>query len=251
MRVRGDAESHSASTPNQRWTAPAEVRSYPRGTARCAASLTVVAVRDVPWWGAISSAAAPVLLIGGWTVAAGLQPRSFDPVADTISALAAKDATDRWVMTFALLGLGACYVMTALALRPAASPGRLILAIGGVATILVAANPEPAGSGSLPHTVCAATAFIAVAVWPAFSLGRGSSVPCGLRPTVSVMATALMLGLLVWFYVELSMGSRHLGLTERILAGVEAVWPLAVILTCYRSQSRAGTRTAGPAQAAL
>ena len=193
--------------------------------------------------------AAPVLLIGGWTVAAGLQPRSFNPVADTISALAAEDATDRWVMTFALLGLGACYVVTALALRPAASPGRLILAIGGVATILVAANPEPAGSGSLPHTVWAAIAFIAVAVWPAVSLGRGPSVPRGLRPPACVSATAIMLGLLVWFYVELSMGGRHLGLTERVLAGAEAVWPLAVILTCYRSQTCAGTRTAGPADA--
>jgi hypothetical protein len=55
----------------------------------------------------------------------------------------------------------------------------------------------------------------------------------------------MMLGLLVWFYVELAMGSRHLGLAERVLAGVEAVWPLAVILTCYRRQSLARTRTAG------
>jgi hypothetical membrane protein len=189
-------------------------------------------VRGVPWWGVISSAAAPVLLIGGWTVAAGLQPRSFNPVADTISALAAENATDRWVMTFALLGLGFCYVMTALALRPGAWPGRLVLAVGGAATILVAANPEPAGSGSLPHTVSAATAFIALAVWPAVGLGRGPSVPCGLRLAVCVSATAIMLGLLVWFYLELATGGRHLGLAERVLAGAEAVWPLAVILTC-------------------
>ena len=61
-------------------------------------------MRGVAWWGVISAVAAPVLLIGGWTVAAGLQPR-FDPVADTVSALAAIGATDRWVMSlvFALL----------------------------------------------------------------------------------------------------------------------------------------------------
>ncbi|MGH3123894.1 MAG: DUF998 domain-containing protein [Streptosporangiaceae bacterium] len=208
-----------------------------------------MAVRGVSWWGVISSAAAPVLLIGGWTVAAGLQPRSFNPVADTISALAAEDATDRWVMTFALLGLGACYITTALALRPAAAPGRLILTIGGAATILVAANPEPAGSGSLPHTAWAATAFIAMAAWPAASLGRGPSVPYGLRSAVCVSATAMMLGLLVWFYAELRTGGRHLGLAERVLAGVEAAWPLAVILNCYRSRSRARTPIAGPADA--
>ena len=45
-------------------------------------------MQGVPWWGVVSSAAAPVLMIGGWTVAASVQPR-FDPVADTVSALAA------------------------------------------------------------------------------------------------------------------------------------------------------------------
>jgi hypothetical membrane protein len=194
----------------------------------------------VPWWGLISSAAAPVLLIGGWTLAAGLQPRSFDPVADTISALAAEDATDRWVMTFALLAVGACYVVTALALRPTATPGRLILALGGVATVLVAASPEPAGSGSVAHTVWAATAFIALAIWPAASVARAPSVPSGLRPAVCAGATAIMLGLLVWFYLELSLGGRLLGLAERVLAGPEAVWPLIVILTCLRGQGRFG-----------
>ena len=47
----------------------------------------------------LPAAGAPVLLVGGWTVAAGLQPGSFSQVADTISALAAYGATDRWVIT--------------------------------------------------------------------------------------------------------------------------------------------------------
>ena len=46
-------------------------------------------MRDVPWWGVVSSVAAPVLLVGGFTVAASLQP-GFNPVADTVSALAAR-----------------------------------------------------------------------------------------------------------------------------------------------------------------
>ncbi len=65
--------------------------------------LTVVAW-GVPWWGVVSSAAAPVLMAGGWTVAASLQPR-FDPVAGTVSALAAQGAADRWVMTLMFDGL--------------------------------------------------------------------------------------------------------------------------------------------------
>jgi hypothetical protein len=88
-------------------------------------------VRGVPWWGVVSSAVAPVLLVGGWTVAAGLQPGSFNAVVSTISSLAARGASDGWVMTLALAGVGACYAVTGLALRPAALPGRLILLAGG------------------------------------------------------------------------------------------------------------------------
>ena len=84
-------------------------------------------MRPIPWWALASAGAAPVLLVGGWTLADALQPPGYDPVRDTISALAALGATDRWVMTSALAGLGACHVVTALGLRPARPPrpGRL------------------------------------------------------------------------------------------------------------------------------
>jgi hypothetical protein len=86
-------------------------------------SPTVVVVPGVRWWGVVSSVVAPVLLVVGWTVAAGLQPRSFNAVTDTISSLAAEGAADQWVMTLALLVVGACDVITGLALRPAAPLG--------------------------------------------------------------------------------------------------------------------------------
>jgi Protein of unknown function (DUF998) len=110
---------------------------------------------------------APVLLIGGWTLAAALQPRPFNAVASTISSLAAVGAADRRVMTLALLAVGACDVMTGLALRPAALPGRLILIAGGITGMLVAANPEPASGGSAQHAFWATAGFLGLAVWPA------------------------------------------------------------------------------------
>jgi Protein of unknown function (DUF998) len=92
-----------------------------------------VIVRGVPWWGVVSSAAAPVLMITGWTIAAGLQPSSFDQVSQPVSALAAVGATDRWVMTLTFLVVGACDVVTALALRPAVSAGAVVVLLGLVA----------------------------------------------------------------------------------------------------------------------
>ena len=134
--------------------------------------------------GVVCAVAAPLLLAAGWTVAAGLQPRSFNPVAGTVSALAAVGAADRWVMTLAFAAAGACEVITGLALRPAAAPGRLILMAGGLAGVLVAANPEHAG-GSLAHACWAGAGFAALVAWPGGARRRGPSVPWGLRPAVS------------------------------------------------------------------
>jgi hypothetical membrane protein len=199
--------------------------------------------RGVPWWGVLSSAAAPVLMIGGWTVAAALQPGNFDPVTETISALAAHGAAHRWVMTAALAGLGICHITTGLALRPAARPGRLLLMAGGVATIVVAANPLPAaGGGSLPHGLAAGAGFVALAIWPAAGWRRHQSVPGGLRPAACAAATVVLLGLLGWFAAELWTGGGQIGLSERVLAGAQSLWPLAVVLIARWPQSRTAAR---------
>src|SRR3954469_11916800 len=98
---------------------------------------------STPWWALLSSAAAPAALIGGWTVAAQRQPDGYDSTVATISSLAAQNATDRWVMTAALLGVGICHVVTALGLSQAALASRITLGLGGVATVLVAVFPLP------------------------------------------------------------------------------------------------------------
>src|SRR6187549_2238612 len=143
-------------------------------------------MRTVPGWSVVTSAAAPVLLIGGWTLAARLQPGRFDQVSGTISALAADDATHRWVMTSALVGVGVAHVGTALALRPANPAARWLLATGGVATVLVAANPLPAGGGPAPeHAAAAGVAFLALGLWPTLSWlrRRGETIPAEANPT--------------------------------------------------------------------
>ena len=189
----------------------------------------------VPWWGLVSSAAAPVLLIGGWTVAARLQPAGFDPASDTISALASLGAHDRWVMTAALAGVGVCHIVTALALRPFPRPGRLLLGAGGVATLLVAAFPLPDGdAGSVPHTLAAGVAFVALSAWPAASWRRGTRRPAPVRPVVALGAATVLLGLLGWFGAELAADDGRVGLAERVTAGAQALWPLTAVLAGRR-----------------
>jgi hypothetical membrane protein len=207
-------------------------------------------MRSVTGWGVLTSAAAPVLLIGGWTLAAALRPDHFDSVKDTISDLAAIDAPHRWVMTSALVGVGAAHIGTALALRPATPAARWLLATGGVATVLVAANPLPGDGGSAPaHALVAGVSFVALGAWPAISWRRRSRVvpgdeapgaeavpviPVPFRPVVALAASGVLLAGLGWFFAELVHDTDRVGLSERAAAGSEALWPLAAVLLARR-----------------
>ncbi|WP_432954319.1 DUF998 domain-containing protein [Micromonospora haikouensis] len=205
-------------------------------------------MRVVPPWALFSAGAAPAFLVGGWLLGAARQPGGFDQVSGTISALAAVGAADRWIMTLGLVGLGLCHCVTAAGLRPLAVGGRALLALGGVATLAVAAFPLPADGGSAPHGLAAAVAFGALALWPVLAPagdgpragrpGRDAvGVAGGDRPAPDGYArgraawAALAVGLLVpvaWFAVELATGGDRVGLAERVAAGAEALCPLLV-----------------------
>jgi hypothetical membrane protein len=202
-------------------------------------AVTVVIVRGVPWWGVVSSAAAPVLMVTGWTVAARLQPHPFDAVAEPVSALAAVGATDRWLMTVTFLVVGACDCVTALALRPARTAGRLTLIAAAVAGVLVSVNPErPGVTMPVPHMIWSAAGCLALVAWPALASRRGPSVPWALRPAISAGVVAVLLALLAWFATELIAYGGQAGLAERIFGIAQALWPLAVVLSCRRAASR-------------
>lgn len=183
--------------------------------------------RAVPWWGLISAVLAPVLMIGGWELAAAVQPVPFDAVTRTISELAARDTPHRAIMTVGLAGLGLAHVVTALALRVGRAPGRVLLGVGGLATVVVSAAPLPAGGGSSTvHTTAATVGFVALSTWSLAALPRWRA---------GWLAAAVLVGLLVWFGLEL--GGPRFGLSERVLAGAQAVWPLLVVVHARRGGS--------------
>ena len=113
--------------------------------------------------------------------------------------------------------LGAAHVATAAGLEEAAPAGRVVLAVGGISAALVAVFPEP----SAGHFPAATVSFVSLALWPAVS---GLPTKAGAR-----WATAGLLALMAWFATELGDGDL-LGLSERVVAGAEALWPVAVVL---------------------
>jgi hypothetical membrane protein len=189
----------------------------------------------VPGWAVASAALAPVALIGGWTLAASRQPGQFSPVHQTISALAARGATDRWIMTAGLAALGACHVVTALGLRPAHRNGRWLLATGGVATAVVAAAPQPEHGSAPLHLVAAGVGFVTLSLWPLFA--SRTIGPAILRRRTGVAASAVLLALLGWLVVEIG-DDDLVGLSERMLAGAQALWPLVAVLALRGSAAR-------------
>jgi hypothetical membrane protein len=185
-------------------------------------------------WALVSATIAPIALVGGWTTAAHLQPAGYSAIRQTISALAAHGAHDRVVMTMGLLVLGLCHLATAAGLRPARWRGRLMLAVGGAATVAVATFPQPHTGSSPAHTASAAIAFVALAIWPALAARRDTDSLLA-RPA-SWTASVALVGLLVWFAVALN--GRDTGLAERVLAAAQAAWPLAVVITTLVSARR-------------
>jgi hypothetical membrane protein len=178
-------------------------------------------------------------MIGGWTLAAAVQPEGFDAVRRTISDLATGAVEHPWIMTTGLLLTGAAHVGTALGLRAAAPAGRWLLALGGIGAAAVALLPVDLRT--VPHAVAAGTAFVALSIWPAFATPRtGSAPPPVLGRRVGVVATTVLSGLVAWFVAELVLpGAGGLtGLAERAAAGAQCLWPLVVVLALRRTRRR-------------
>jgi hypothetical protein len=189
----------------------------------------------MPWWGVASAVLAPVLLIGGWTAAADLQPVPFNAVTRSISALAAQGMPYRWLITIALLGVGACDVVTGLALRPAAEAGRIMLIFGGVSGMLIAANPQHIHSGSPVHEIFSCTGVVLMTLWPVAGMRLDPDAPAALRPQAAWAYGFCTLVLLLWFTAELY-GGGQLGLAERVITADQSLWPLVVVLSVLRAR---------------
>jgi Protein of unknown function (DUF998) len=189
-------------------------------------------VKVIPWWAVAAASASPVLLIGGFFMAAALQPASYNPVRDTISQLAWRGATDSWVMTSALAGAGSCVLFAALGLQAAAGVGRIVLAGGGVATLSVALFRQPPHGYSLAHELAVIAAAGACCTWPVFASHRRHRAPL-LTRLPSYAAAAVSLGLAAWYALE-SHGAL-LGLAERCALAGPALWLLAVVATTRRA----------------
>src|SRR6266849_7442832 len=190
-------------------------------------------------WAIISAALSPVLLTGGYLVAGALQPASYNPMRQTISAMAGQAGTDRWIMTGGIVLVASCYLITAAGLTGIRASARALLIVAGLAGIGIAASPDPARGSTPRHLAWTTLGAVTIAVWPAFAAPRASARPLILSVCGSAAVTAVFVALLGWLFTETRDGSV-LGLAERLTSSIQTCWPFITAVALRR------TRRPGP-----
>jgi hypothetical protein len=185
-------------------------------------------------WAVAASAVTPVVLTSAWLVAGALQPAFYSPMRQTVSVLSGHAGTDRWIVTAALYLAGAALLTTAAGIRGMAGPPRVGLVVAGIAAWGVASFPEPVHGTSREHAICTGVGALAIGVWPAL-VARQESVVATIGPRLSLAASVVSVGLLVWTFAETRNGTL-LGLAERVSSGIQITWPCVVAIMLFRAQ---------------
>lgn len=202
--------------------------------------------RVVPRWAVACAGLSPALLTVAWLAADILQPASYSPVRQTISALAGHGGTDRWLMTGALFLVAGCHLAAAAGLTGVRWPARLLLVIAGLCSAGIAASPVTADGPTSLHLAWTAVGAVTIAVWPAVAGWRAPPRPVITGARGPAMVTMVFVALLAWVVVETRYGS-DLGLAERLTSSIQTCWPFVVAVMLRRATPR--TPRADPADA--
>jgi hypothetical membrane protein len=199
----------------------------------------------IAWWVLICAGLCSVLLTPAWLIAGALQPATYSPVHQTISILAGHAGAHRWIVTAALLLVGACYLVTAAGMTALRRSGRIGLAVAGVAAIGIAMCPEPVEGTTTAHMTFTTVGAAAIAVWPALTARRDCGACAVVSVPVAAGATAIFLALLGWLFFEAQTDGR-VGLAERVDTSVQSCWPFVVAIALRRAGRPAGASALFP-----
>jgi Protein of unknown function (DUF998) len=201
--------------------------------------------RPIPWWVLTCAGLCSTLLTSAWLIADALQPATYSPVHQTVSVLAGHAGAHRWIVTTALVLVGACYVVTALGMTVLRLSARVGLVVSGAAATGIALSPEPVKGTTTQHMAFTTVGAAAIAVWPALTVRRGPGVSAVVSVPVTTAATAVFMGLLAWLFFEAQTDGR-VGLAERLDSSIQAFWPF-VVAVAHRSLPTRSTRSEQPA----
>lgn len=176
----------------------------------------------------------PVQSVLGWSVSAALWP-GYDPVVQTISELASPESPVRYLQSsFFILG-ALIDIVVALKFTVIAKPARVLIFLGGLATIGLTVFPTPLVGVSEPHRVFATISFVIFSIWPVFGMRFGREWPPIVRPLASIVGT-LVLGAIAFAFLSVWTNPEihTAGLWERVVTTSQAIYPALVIFLSWR-----------------
>lgn len=191
-------------------------------------------------WAVIAATIGPIQNVLGWTISGLLWP-GYDPIAKTISDLAADDSPVKWVQTsFFILG-SSLTLIAAISARAFAMPGRITLFLAGLASFGFTYFATPSqDSYSDEHRIFATVAFFLFSAWPLLAMRRGKEFHWSLRPMGATIGTVVMGLTTLWFLLTwLEPGQPLVGLAERVIAVMQVLWLSFVIWAQYLHQHKA------------
>jgi hypothetical membrane protein len=185
----------------------------------------------------------PFQSAAGWLIAGSMWP-GYDPVAQTISELAANESPVQLIMSsFFVLG-GVLTLLAAIYGRTLAMPGRVALFVAAICTFGLTIFPTPLGDDySIMHRVFAISSFVLSAGWPLLAMRNRADAPWIIRPMASIIGTGLQAGLALWFLSTWTDPTNTTeGLWERVVAVSQAAYVSVVLVVCYFSQAKVPTK---------
>jgi hypothetical membrane protein len=177
----------------------------------------------------IAAVVGPIQTWLGWLIAGSMWP-GYDPVRQTISDLAANESPVKGLMSSFFIVGGTLSIIVAIFAPVLAMPGRIAIAVSGVATYGLTIFSTPLVGYSTPHRVFAITSFVLSSAWPLLSMRFGKQYPAIIRPKGAITATVILTVVSLWFLATWTdPTATFVGVAERLLA-VGQTWYLAVVL---------------------
>lgn len=186
----------------------------------------------------IAAIIGPIQSVLGWTIAGSLWP-GYDPVRQTISDLAANESPVNWIMSSFFVFGGILTLIASVYARTLATPGRVALFLSAICTFGLTIFPTPLVGYSLMHRIFAIASFVLSAGWPILAMRFHKDAPWIIRPTASIIGTALQTALALWFLSTWTDPSAtNVGVWERIVAVSQSLYISTVLIVIYRSGKR-------------
>jgi len=200
----------------------------------------LLAMQLIGIWAVIAATLGPIQNVLGWGISGALWP-GYDPIAKTISDLAADDSPVKWIQSSFFLFGSLLTLVGAWSARAFAMPGRIALGMAGIAGLGYTFYATPSQIGySDEHRFYATVAFVLFSAWPILAMRFDKRYHWALRPAGAIGASVVMGLTTLWFLLTwLEPGQPIVGLSERVIAVMQVLWLSFAIWAQYLHQQKA------------